>query len=82
VIVVDVTALVGLKLHDASEGKFVHPAVIVILVAANPFWDVNVSRVDPACPGALTVIAVGFAVTENVGPFTLRVAEPAVVAAM
>jgi hypothetical protein len=72
--VVDVTMLVGLKLQFDSDGNREHPAETVKLVPASPFWDVNVSTVDPVCPGALTLIAVGFAVTINVGGgFTISV---------
>lgn len=65
--VVDVTTLVGLKLQFDSDGNNEHPAETVKLMPARPFCDVNVSTVDPVCPGALTLIAVGFAVTVNVG---------------
>ena len=47
---------------------------------AKPFWLVSVSTVDPDWPGAGTVMVVGFAVTVNVGPTTVRVALPGVVA--
>ena len=72
----------GLKLQLLSDGKPLHIAGESVTLPAllNPFWAVKVSVVDPDCPGAATLIVVGFAATVKVGPVTVKVAKVGVVA--
>ena len=66
-IVVVETTPAELKLHEASDGKPAQFAETFMLVPDSPFCEVNVNVVDPLCPGALTLIFVGFAATLKLG---------------
>jgi hypothetical protein len=61
--------VVGLKLQLDSDGNPEQSADVSVMLPLllNPFSAVNVSTVDPDCPGAMTGIVVGFAATVNVG---------------
>jgi hypothetical protein len=56
------------ELHEVSDGNPAHVGVTVTApLLLNPPAAVNVSVVDPVCPGAVTGIVVGLALSENVG---------------
>jgi hypothetical protein len=55
----------GLKLHVDSAGRPEQFADAKLTEPLKLFSDVNVSVVDPDCPGALIVIVVGLAASVN-----------------
>ena len=56
------------ELQLDSDGRPVHVgATVTAPLLVNPFCDVNVSVVEPDCPGAVTGTVVGFAEIVNVG---------------
>ena len=66
----------GLKLQLLSDGKLEHIEGVRAAEPVKPFCAVNVSVVDPDCPGALTLTTIGLALIVNVGvPVTVSVSK-------
>jgi hypothetical protein len=65
----------GLKLQLLSVGSPLHIDDVSVALPLNPFCDVNISVVDPDCPGAGILIVVGLAVTVN-AVFTVSLVLP------
>lgn len=57
----------GLKLQVLCGGRFVHMDGMSVADPVMPFCAVNVSVVEPDCPGLVTVIAGELSVIVNVG---------------
>jgi ribosomal protein L24 len=60
--------VVGLKAQLLSGGRFEHMDGERVVEPVKPLDAVNVSVVDPDCPGFATVIVVGLAVIANAAP--------------
>lgn len=58
---------VGLKLQVVSDGRPLKSEELSGIEPVNPFCEVNVSVAEPLCPGAATVMVVGFAETLKLG---------------
>ena len=60
----------GLNVQVLSEGKLVQRLDVSAAEPVKPLCAVNVSVVDPDCPGLVTKIVVGFAAIANAATFT------------